>query len=154
MFLWWCCLSVPIWGVCGTVPVSLPLSAQWNWAFPSTSLGSSACFLLLPKSIHEHFLLLTQIHLMDFLMTRFPETSRATLTPANVNVPFLSLNDLEIDTVLFYFFLLIRFQSVHRSLNVLLYCSIFLLCCWNDTEIAWFSRNYEILVGNECSGVL
>lgn len=56
----------------------------------------------------------------------YPETLGTMLTPASVL--FFSLNELEIDTILFFFlfiFLLIRSHSMHESLNILLSGSIF-----------------------------
>lgn len=57
----------------------------------------------------------------------YPETLGTMLTPASVL--FFSLNELEIDTILFFFlffiFLLIRSHSMHKSLNILLSGSIF-----------------------------
>lgn len=154
MMLWLpCCISLPTLDIAGygyhwiqLVSVPLPLiqhmvtvcslqtssKVQHDEMEPFPSFGGCQCLRLFLPATQIHLLELPPANpnrLMDLLRPRFSGVSRDFKNythPASVNVLFLSLNELEIDTLSFEF----RPQSRHQSLNVLLGGSIFYYAVW------------------------
>lgn len=103
-----------------------PKSSTMKWSH-SLHFGGFQCLRLFLPATQIHLLELPPAdpnRLMDLLRPRFSGVSRDFKNytqPASVNVLFLSLNELETDTLSFEF----RPQIRHQSLNVPLGGSIF-----------------------------